>query len=92
MDLSELSKQNLDWDDYVPDDLKNVWKTNFELIKTLGQIKFKRSMVPKDAINLNIETIEMADSSQNLACAAVYVRFKRKFGGFLVDPKLFQKV
>ena len=38
-DLSELSKQNLDWDDYVPDDLKNVWKTNFELIQKLGQIK-----------------------------------------------------
>ena len=26
LDLSELSKHNLDWNDYVPDDLKNVWK------------------------------------------------------------------
>ena len=38
--------------------------------------------MPQDAVNLNIETIEMADSSQNLACAAVYVRFKRKSGEF----------
>ena len=52
LDLSELSKRNLDWDDYVPDDLKNVWKTNFELIQKLGQIKFKRAVVPNDAEDL----------------------------------------
>ena len=79
--LSELSKRNLDWDD-VLDDLKNIWTNNFELIQKLGQIKFKRAVVPEDAVNLDMETIEMADASQNLACAIVYVRFKRKCGKF----------
>ena len=82
MDLSELSKRNLDWDDYVPDDLKNLWKNNFDLIQRLGQIKFKRAIMPFDAINLDVETIEMADACQNLASAAVYVRYKNKFGEY----------
>ena len=82
LDLSELSKRNLDWDDYVPDDLKNLWTNNFELIQKLGQIKFKRAVVPEDAVNLDMETIEMADASQNLVCAILYVRFKRKCGKF----------
>ena len=82
LDLSELSKRNFDWDDYVPDDLKNLWTNNFELIQKLGQVKFKKAVVPEDAVNLDMETIEMADASQNLACAIVYVRFKRKCGKF----------
>ena len=32
LDLTELSKRNLKWDDEVPDDLKSVWNNNFELI------------------------------------------------------------
>ena len=82
LDLGELSKIGLDWDDYVPDDLNKVWMSNFEVIKKLGQVKFKRAVVPVDAANLDIQTIEMADASQNLACASVYVRFKRKSGEF----------
>ena len=39
-------------------------------------------MVPEDAVNLDIETIEMADASQDLACTAVYIRFTRKCGQF----------
>ena len=35
-DLIELSKRNLDLDDCVPDDLKNVWTIIFELIQKLG--------------------------------------------------------
>ena len=59
----------------VPDDLKNVWTNNFELIQNLGQIKFKRAMVTEDAVNLEIETIEMADASQNLACGEFSCQF-----------------
>ena len=54
----------------MPDDLKHVWLENFELIQKLGKVKFRR------------ETIEMADASQNLACSAVYERFKLKSGSY----------
>ena len=66
----------------MPDDLKNQWISNFEMIQSLGEIKLKRALVPEDAINLDIETIEVADASQNLACLAAYVRFKRKKGDY----------
>ena len=80
LDLSELSKRTLDWDDFVPDDLIPKWRKNFEIISAIKEIRFKRCVVPEDAVNLDIETIEMADSSLNIACSAVYVRFKRKNG------------
>ena len=82
LDLTELSKRNLKWDDEVPDDLKSVWNNNFELIQNLGDIKHKRVVVPRDAVNLELETIETADASEKLACAAIYGRFKLKSGGF----------
>ena len=80
LDLSELSKRKLDWDDFVPNDLVCRWKSNFELITKLRAIKLKRTIVPEDAINLDIETLEMSDSSLNIACSAIYARFKRKNG------------
>ena len=82
LDLSELLKRNLDWDDYVPDELKNAWLENFELIQRLGQVRFRRAVIPEDALNLEMETIEMADANQNLACSAIYGRFKLKSGSY----------
>ena len=78
LDLRELTVRNVDWDDHVPEDLKNQWISNFGMIQSLGEIKFKRALVPEDVINLDIETIEVADASENLACSAVYVKFKRR--------------
>ena len=51
-----------------------------DTISKLKEIKFRRAVVPDDAINLDMETIEMSDASQNLACSALYARFKRKNG------------
>ena len=80
LDLNELTTRKLDWDDFVPMDLLPKWKKNFEIISELKEIKFQRCIVPEDAINLDMETIEMADSSLKIACSAVYVRFKKKNG------------
>ena len=82
LDLSELCQRNLDWDDYIPSDLKTLWQNNFELIRKLGEIKFRRARVPEDAVSLEMETIEMADASPNLMCSAIYGRFKRKTGSY----------
>ena len=82
LDLRELCKRKLDWDDHVPDDLLAQWRKNFETISDLGELKFKRLIVPEDAVDLNIDTIEISDASLNMACAAVYGRFRRKSGGY----------
>ena len=80
LDLHELCVRKLDWDDFIPPDLVSKWKSNFEIISKMSEIKFKRCVVPEDAISLDIETLEMADASLDMACSAIYVRFKRKNG------------
>ena len=82
LDLSELCDLGLDWGDTVPTELRSRWKSNFETIAKLGEIPFRRVIVPEDAENLEMETIEMGDASEVLACSALYVRIKRKNGEY----------
>ena len=82
IDRSELSARGLNWGDNVPLELKNTWRENFEMIRKLGDIKFRRAIVPEDAVNLNLEVLEMADASEKLACVAIYGRFRLKSGSF----------
>ena len=82
LDLRDLVIRNLDWDDKVPDDLKPTWISNFESIKGIGTLKYRRMIVLEDAVSLEVDTIDMADASESLACAAIYTRFKRKGGGY----------
>ena len=41
-----------------------------------------RTVIPEDAVNLEIETIDTADASNSLVCAAIYARIKRKNGEY----------
>ena len=82
LDLRELVIRRLDWDDKIPDDLRREWISNFETIRAIGDIKFRRAIVPADAVNLEIDTIDTADASQSLACSVIYARFKRKNGEY----------
>ena len=47
LDLRELTVRNLDWEDHVPEDLKNQWISNFGMIQSLGEIKCKGLLYPK---------------------------------------------
>ena len=82
LDLSVLTRRKLSWDDFVPEDLMSAWKSNFETMSKIGDLKYRRCVVPSDAINLDMETIEMADASLEMACSAIYARFKRKNGQY----------
>ena len=82
LDLREVSKRKLDWDDGLPNDLKAVRINNFEMIQEIGQIRFNRAIVPVDAIDPKIDTIDTADASHFLICSAIYARFKRKNGEY----------
>jgi len=75
LDLHELVKRKIQWDDPIPDDLKPIWSSNFEMIEELQSFKFERAVVPVDAKNLTIDTIECADASKHIACVTIYVRF-----------------
>ena len=80
LDISILHKRCLGWDNPIPGELKNIWAANFDVIKEIGNIKFRREVIPPDAVTLDMETIDTADASENLVCAAVYARFLRVDG------------
>ena len=82
MDLHDLVERGLSWDDVIPDELRPVWNNHFEMMQEIGNLKFKRAIVPEDAVNLNINTIDAADASSKVACVAIYARFLRKNGTY----------
>ena len=59
-----------------------IWSENFNVIQELGQLKFNRAVIPENAVNLDVETINVADAGDNLICAAVYARYKLKSGKY----------
>ena len=82
VDLNHLTILKLDWDDIIPDNLRPVWDSNFEMIQELKNIRYKRAVIPEDAVDLNMETIEFSDASEKMICIAIYVRFLRKSGEY----------
>ena len=71
LDINELTLRKLDWDDQIPEDLRQIWLLNFEMIKEIGGIRFNRAIVPEDAIDMKIETIDTADACQNDLCSDI---------------------
>ena len=67
MDLHKLVKRGLSWDDAIPDDLRSVWVSYFEMMQEIGNLRFQRAVVPEDAANLDINTIDAADASNKYA-------------------------
>ena len=80
LDLHTLVKRGLDWDDMLPDELRPIWVSHFKMMQEIARIKFQRAVVPEDAINLDIQTIDAADASQKLACVAISTKFLKKDG------------
>ena len=82
LDVSFLHRSGLKWDDEIPKNLLPVWHSNLDMIKEIGCLRYKRAIVPSDAKSLDIVTIDAADASASLICAAIYVRFEKKDGTF----------
>ena len=82
LDVSLLHRSGLSWDDEILENLRGVWECNFEMMQEIGQIKYKRAIIPVNAKNLEIETIDTEDASSKLICVAIYARFEMKDGTF----------
>ena len=72
----------MDWNDKIPNDLKEIWLANFQSIKNLGTIRFKRVVIPIDTVSLDIETIDVGDASHSAVCSVVYARVLRSNGEY----------
>ena len=82
LDLHELSMRKLKWDDKIPDELRELWTSHFEMIGELKHLRYKRAVIPEDAVDLKADVLEFGDASKVLVCVAIYVRFKRKNGQY----------
>ena len=82
MDIHELVTRKLNWDDQIPDCLRNAWISHFELMSEIKNIRFNRAVVPEDAINCDVNTLSFGDASKKLVCVAIYVRYKLKSGAY----------
>ena len=51
-------------------------------MQEIKNIKFKRTIILKDAISLNINTVDTGDASKNIAWAVIYARCERSNGEF----------
>ena len=82
IDIQELIRRKLNWDDTIPDDLRPLWETNFEMMQDLRKLRFNRAIVPDDAVDLNLNTLDFGDASKSMICSCIYARFKKKDGTF----------
>ena len=82
LDLHNLVRLNIGWDDVGPDNLRNIWLDNFKSIQEMKILKYRRAIVPEDAESLMMDTVDFGDASKSLACSAIYARFKMKSGGY----------
>ena len=82
LDLHELVKRKLDWDDCIPSDLRQIWLKNFETLQDMNSIRWKRAIIPEDAVSTDVETLDFADASRKMSCSAIYARFRRKSGDY----------
>jgi len=74
LDLHDLCTRKLDWDDPIPEELLTLWVQNLHDIQELRKIPFKRSIIPEDAANTNLQLIVSVDASEHIAVASVHSR------------------
>ena len=80
VDLHEQVTRKLDWVDVIPDELRPIWLSHFEMMEEIKNVRFHRAVIPEDAVSLECETLDFGDASKALICVAIYVRFKRRNG------------
>ena len=82
LDLHEFVERGIPWKDKIPDELRPIWIDHFEMMQEISSLHYNRTVIPPDAVSLDIETIDTGDASQKIACVAIYARLKRKCGSF----------
>ena len=46
------------------------------MIQDMKNIRYRRAIVPDDAVSFNIETLDFGDACTVMACTATYARFQ----------------
>ena len=51
-------------------------------MQEICNLRFQKVVVPEDAMNLDINTIDAADTSYKMACVIIYARFLKRNGTY----------
>ena len=70
--------EKLDWDDKVPDGYLESWIKNISDIQRLREVRFRRTIIPADAANIQVQLIISSDASRNIAVSTVHARVLKK--------------
>ena len=82
LDLSEICKLKVDWDDALPVELLDTWVHNLDQIQLLADFKVPRSIFSYDVdIDNGITLLILTDASQSIAVATVYAQMNLNSGG-----------
>ena len=82
LDVHDLCKRKLDWDDPVPLELLEVWAANMVAIQDLKEVVFRRAAIPVDAVSDKVDLLVAVDASQYIGVAAIYARVEKQDGSF----------
>ena len=72
----------MDWDDKIPDNLRPIWESHFQIMNEIKTLKYQQAVIPEYAIDTQVETLDFVDASREITCIAIYARFKRKDGSY----------
>ena len=64
LDLRHLFKSGLGWDDPISSEDYETWVKNFKLLESIGELKYSRSVVPENAVGLDVELISAGDAAR----------------------------
>ena len=82
LDLSEICKLKIDWDDKLPVTLLDVWVHNLEQIQLLDGVMVPRSIFNYDVnVEKGVTLLVCTDASQSIAIATVYAQMDLNKGG-----------
>ena len=82
LDLSEICKLKVDWDDMLPVELLDVWVHNLQQVQLLADFKVPRSIFNYDVdVTNGVTLLVVTDASQSIAVATVYAQMNLNSGG-----------
>ena len=82
LDLHAVCKGGYGWDDQLPENILETWVQNITTLQDLRDVTFKRTVVPEDAANLDVELLVSVDASEKIAISAVHSRILKKDGTY----------
>ena len=82
LDLRETFQRTAGWDDEMPPDLRQKWVKNFWLMERLRGLKYKRAVMPVDAIDSKLRLLTGVDAAKQGLMMGCWGGFKKKDGSW----------